>query len=70
MLVFYCCFEGGWSGSVAMLVMLDSVSTYKEQLVDYDGGLILKNMRNLSVQTVLYFLYGVFYLFNSYKKCH
>ena len=68
MLFFYCYFIGGWYGSGATSMILQSLPTYKEQLVDYYGVSILLNREKLAGRAVFYWLYGGVSLFNNYKK--
>ena len=70
MLVFYCYFVGGWSGSAVTFMMLQLVPAFKEQLVDCYGFSILLNIRNSAVQAVFYCLYAGFSLLKVTKKRH
>ena len=68
MLVFYCNFLSGWSGSGVMPMALQSVPVYREQLFDYYGVSILLNLKNLAGRALFYYLYGSVPLFDNYKK--
>ena len=68
MLMFYCCFVSGWSGSAIIFMMSQLVHAYKEQLVDYYWVSILLNLGNIAVQSVFDFLYRNVPLFNTCKK--
>ena len=68
MLMVYCYFGCVWYGSGLMFMVLQSVPTYKEQLVAYYGVAILLNIRHLARQEVFVCLFTGVPLFNNYKE--